>query len=107
MSEASAEQPRRFRLLVVDDNESIRSEMKQLLVRNGLDLQFVEAQNGVEALKALTTSSPDLVLCDVQMPVMDGFQFLRLLRARSEFESIAVIMLTGRDDPQEKVFGLE
>ncbi len=94
-----------FRVLIVDDSEAVRSEIKTHL--QSLDIEIVEAQNGVEALKVFTSEPADVVLCDVQMPVMDGFQFLRMLRSNQNYESTAVIMLTGRDDPQEKVFGLE
>jgi diguanylate cyclase (GGDEF)-like protein len=96
-----------FRLLIVDDSDAIRAEIKSVLVESPDDIEFAEAANGVEALKTLTTSAIDLVLCDVQMPVMDGFQFLRLMRARPEQASTPIIMLTGHDDPAEKVFGLE
>lgn len=96
-----------FRLLIVDDSDAIRSEIKSVLGQPPTEIEFAEAANGVEALKEITSRAIDLVLCDVQMPLMDGFQFLRLMRARPEHASTPIIMLTGRDDPAEKVFGLE
>lgn len=96
-----------FRLLIVDDSDAIRSEIKMVLGAPPSEIVFAEAANGMEALKEITSTAIDLVLCDVQMPLMDGFQFLRLMRARPEHASTPIIMLTGRDDPAEKVFGLE
>ena len=96
-----------FRLLIVDDSDAIRSEIKMVLGAPPSEIVFAEAANGMEALKEITSTAIDLVLCDVQMPLMDGFQFLRLMRARPEHASTPIIMLTGRHDPAEKVFGLE
>lgn len=95
------------KVLVVEDNESVRADLRKILTQASLDIAVLEAQNGIEALKTLTQNAIDLVLCDVQMPVMDGFQFLRMIRARSEHVNTPVIMLTGRDNEEEKVFGLE
>lgn len=95
------------KVLVVEDNESVRADLRQTLTKAALDIEVLEAQNGIEALKSLTSNPIDLVLCDVSMPMMDGFQFLRMIRARAEHANTPVIMLTGRDNEEEKVFGLE
>lgn len=95
------------KVLVVEDNESVRADLRQTLTKASLDIEVLEAQNGIEALKSLTSNPIDLVLCDVSMPMMDGFQFLRMIRARAEHANTPVIMLTGRDNEEEKVFGLE
>ena len=89
-------------VLVVDDDENI----VKIIVRN-LDLdgfQTLEARNGLEALDLLRTSEPDLVLLDVEMPRLDGYETLARLRKASD---IPVIMLTVRAEDADKVRGLE
>jgi DNA-binding response OmpR family regulator len=68
------------------------------------DFRVIEAQNGVEALDKVRTSLPDLVILDVMMPEMDGFETLEVLR---EVSNVPVIMLTVRADEEDKVRGLE
>ena len=60
----------------------------------------IEAHSGLEALDAIRTQLPDLVLLDVMMPEMDGFETLRMLR---EFSDIPVIMLTAKGEENDKV----
>jgi diguanylate cyclase (GGDEF)-like protein len=66
-----------------------------------------EASNGVEAYKKVLESVPDLILCDLVMPSVDGFKFLSLLRARPELRDVPVILLTGKTDVETKIRGLE
>lgn len=76
-------------------------------IRMNLELeghQVLEAHNGLQALDMIRTQLPDIVLLDVMMPDMDGFETLRMLR---EFSSTPVIMLTAKDDENDKVYGLE
>ncbi|MXV93198.1 MAG: response regulator transcription factor [Chloroflexi bacterium] len=76
-------------------------------IRMNLELeshQVLEARNGVEALEVIRTQLPDLVLLDVMMPELDGFETLRMLR---EFSDIPVIMLTAKGEESDKVTGLE
>ncbi len=90
------------RILVVDDEPRIIG-----IIRMNLELeghQVVEAHNGLEALEAIRTKLPDLVLLDVMMPELDGFETLRMLR---EFSSTPVIMLTAKGEENDKVYGLE
>ncbi|MDZ4669560.1 MAG: response regulator transcription factor [Phototrophicales bacterium] len=90
------------RVLVVDD------ELRMIgFIRMNLELegyQVIEAHNGLEALEAIRTKLPDVVLLDVMMPDLDGFETLRMLR---EFSTIPVIMLTAKGEENDKVFGLE
>jgi len=76
-------------------------------IRMNLELegyQVLEAHTGLEALEMIRTQLPDLVLLDVMMPELDGFETLRMLR---EFSSIPVIMLTAKGEEDDKVYGLE
>ena len=82
------------RILVVDDEPEVRQLMEQFLSHRGYDVRIVE--NGKLALAAVDTFMPDVVLMDMQMPVMDGLETLRRLAARSP--SLPVIMVTVNDD---------
>jgi DNA-binding response OmpR family regulator len=90
------------RILVVDDDSDIRGLLRELLARAGYDVS--EAASGKAGLRELYASSPDLVLLDVSMPELDGWQTLERIRDLSE---VPVIMLTARAGELEKVRGLK
>lgn len=90
------------RILVVDDEPRMIGFIRMNLELEGY--QVLEAHNGLAALEAIRTQLPDLVLLDVMMPELDGFETLRMLR---EFSSIPVIMLTAKGEEDDKVYGLE
>jgi DNA-binding response OmpR family regulator len=93
---------KRGHVLVVDDDPDIRSLVKELLERQGYGV--TEASNGKEALRALYATSPDVVLLDVSMPDLDGWQTLERIRDLSD---VPVAMLTARAAELEKVRGLK
>jgi CheY-like chemotaxis protein len=99
--------PRTFKVLVVDDNASIRHLVRTVLETSGLDLTVISAQDGREALTLTEIEHPDLVLLDVSMPDLDGFEVCRRLRATSETAALPVIMLTamGGEEHVEEGFG--
>ncbi|MCA9887469.1 MAG: response regulator transcription factor [Anaerolineae bacterium] len=90
------------RVLVVDDEPRMIGFIRMNLELEGH--QVIEAHNGIEALDAIRTQLPDVVLLDVMMPELDGFETLRMLR---EFSTVPVIMLTAKGDENDKVYGLE
>jgi len=90
------------RVLVVDDEPRMIGFIRMNLELEGH--QVIEAHNGLEALDAVRTQLPDIVILDVMMPELDGFETLRMLR---EFSEIPVIMLTAKGDENDKVYGLE
>ena len=89
------------RILVVDDDEDIRSLLRELLARAGYRVE--EAANGRAALRQLFETPPALVLLDVSMPELDGYQTLERIRDLSD---VPVIMLTARTQELERVRGL-
>jgi DNA-binding response OmpR family regulator len=89
------------RILVVDDDADIRLLLRELLERASFDVE--EAESGRAALRSLNASPPALVLLDVSMPDLDGYQTLERIRDLSE---VPVIMLTARARELEKVRGL-
>ena len=86
----------RHRILVVDDDPGARRLTRATLTRAGFDV--VEAQDGQQALAAMPTHAPDLVLMDVSMPVMDGFTSCAELRRLPGGGRVPVIMMTGLED---------
>ena len=86
------------RILVVDDDPGGRRLTRATLTRAGFGV--IEAENGLLALEAMRTESPDLVLMDVSMPVMDGFTACAELRRMPGGQRVPVVMMTGLDDVQ-------
>jgi signal transduction histidine kinase/DNA-binding response OmpR family regulator len=90
-------------VLVVDDDEGIRMMVRLLL--EARKLKVVEAANGAEALRLIETARPGLVLLDLMMPEMDGFEFLRRLRERPEWTSLPVVVLSAlTPNAEERAF---
>jgi len=90
------------RILVVDDEPRMRRFMHMNLDLEGYHV--IEASNGLEAITRVREDLPALVLLDVMMPEMDGFEALRMIR---EISNVPVIMLTVKSDEEDKVRGLE
>ncbi|WP_062118556.1 response regulator [Aureimonas sp. AU40] len=82
-------------VLVVDDDPDARARVRQTLERDGWTV--AEAENGQKALDAVAKARPRVILLDLTMPIMDGFGFLRALRARPSDRDIPVIVLSARD----------
>lgn len=98
---------RDFSLLIVDDTTSVRQEVRRLTARLGVFGVCREAENGIEAYKRVLEAAPDLILCDLVMPSVDGLKFLSMVRAREELRDIPVILVTGKTDVETKIRGLE
>jgi signal transduction histidine kinase/CheY-like chemotaxis protein len=83
------------RVLVIDDDQFTRDDVKRCLEREGW--QVAQAENGLVALAHLADSRPDIILLDLMMPEMDGFQFIAAMRERTEWHDIPVLVVTARD----------
>jgi two-component system OmpR family response regulator len=90
------------RLLLVDDEDNLRSMLEAALRHNGFDVDT--AANGRDALAAVGALQPDIILLDVMMPDLDGFEVCR--RLRSDGVKTPVLFLTARDATEDKVRGL-
>jgi len=90
------------RILIVDDEERMVRFIRLNLEHDGF--QVLEAFNGTQAVNKIRSSLPDLVLLDVMMPDMDGFEVLRIIR---EVSRVPVIMLTAKGEEEDRVRGLE
>jgi DNA-binding response OmpR family regulator len=89
-------------ILVVDDEQKMARFIRLNLEHDGF--QVIEAYRGLEAMQSIRTSMPDLVLLDVMMPDLDGFEVLKMIR---EVSSVPVIMLTAKGEEDDRVRGLE
>jgi DNA-binding response OmpR family regulator len=89
-------------ILVVDDKANVRTLVREYLSEQGF--RVVTAENGQTALYAARQEKPDLILLDIMMPEMDGFEFIRAFRKESE---APVILLTAKLEESDKVIGLE
>jgi DNA-binding response OmpR family regulator len=92
---------KRFSILLVDDEERILNFLKTKLKL--LNYEVYLANNGIDAIEQVQGQEPDMVVMDVIMPKMDGFQTLKELRA---FSSVPVIMLSARGDDSDRIKGL-
>jgi diguanylate cyclase (GGDEF)-like protein len=98
---------RRGRILIVDDSASVRREIAQALSSTDEFEVPRECEEGFGALKVLGDFKPDVVICDLVMPGLDGVGFLRLKSARPDAVHVPVLMLTSADDTNRKVEILE
>ena len=90
------------RILVVDDEERMVRFIRLNLEHDGF--QVIEAFKGMEAIDKLRSSLPDIVLLDVMLPDLDGFEVLKIIR---EVSNVPVIMLTAKGEEEDRVKGLE
>lgn len=85
----------KVRALIVDDSSVMRKIVERSLRQAGIDLEkVVEASNGAEALGALRDNPVDLVLCDINMPVMDGLEFVRQVGSVDNAKGVPIVMIT-------------
>ncbi len=85
----------KIRALIVDDSSVMRKIVERSLRQAGIDLEKVlEASNGAEALAALEGNSVDLILCDINMPVMDGLEFVRQAATVEGAKGVPIVMIT-------------
>ncbi len=92
-------------ILIVDDNPKNLAVLGNIVTENGYIPGF--ATNGIQALDAVTKESPDLILLDVMMPEMDGFETCRRLKQDAKLADIPVIFLTAKTETDDIIMGLE
>ncbi len=91
-------------ILIIDDNPDVRNYISAMLKK---DYDYLTARNGLEGLKQLSEYMPDIILCDIMMPEMDGHEFLERVKETPEYSNISFIFLTARADTEMKIEGLE
>lgn len=93
------------KILVVDDEEHIVELIKFNLESNGYEI--ITATDGKEAYEKAITETPDLILLDIMLPILDGIEVCKKLKKEKNTEDIPVIMLTAKGEETDKVLGLE
>ena len=81
------------KILVIDDDDKIRKMLTFLFLAKGFKVD--SAENGLEALKVAEDLVPDVVIVDLMMPVMDGFEFCKRIREKASFRSVPLIVLSA------------
>jgi DNA-binding response OmpR family regulator len=94
------------RVLIVEDEADIARLVKHTLERDG-DLQVQIVERGDDALESVATETPGLIILDLNLPVLSGFEVCRILRARPATAHVPIIMLTARAAETDRVSGLE
>lgn len=93
-----------YKILLIEDNTDMRENIAEILELSGY--QTLEAENGKEGVKLALKESPDLIICDVMMPVMDGFEALYILEKNDKTKHIPFIFLTAKSDNQDVRAGM-
>src|SRR2546428_13954510 len=94
------------RVLIVEDEQDIAGLIKRTLER-GAEAEAQIVHSGDAALKAVTEQAPDLIILDLNLPVLSGIEVCRILRSRSDARHVPIIMLTARTSENDRVTGLE
>lgn len=94
------------KILIIEDSKAMRDRIGRILLDAGLAGEVFHAANGLEGFKILFHHRPDLVLCDITMPHIDGWRFLEMRGTREELRDIPVLMLTAAEDTDNKVRAL-
>ena len=92
------------KILLVDDSKTELHYLSELLAKNGYTVR--QAQNGDEAMRRLSEETPDLILMDVVMPGLNGFQLTRSITRDPRFANVPVIMCTSKSQETDKVWGM-
>ncbi|MDX9709864.1 MAG: diguanylate cyclase [Trichloromonas sp.] len=94
-------------VLVIDDSAGARHQILDGLKSADLFQVYHEAESVIDGFKIALSESLDVILCDLDMPGMDGFKFLSMIKTRKELQDIPVILVTGVNDQESKIRGLE
>jgi diguanylate cyclase (GGDEF)-like protein len=94
-------------VLVIDDSPGARHQILDGLKSANLFQVYHEAESVIDGFKVALSEPLDVILCDLDMPGMDGFKFLSMIKTRKELQDIPVILVTGVNDQESKIRGLE
>ncbi|HEY3308294.1 MAG TPA: diguanylate cyclase [Desulfuromonadaceae bacterium] len=94
-------------VLIIDDSQAVRERIIKTLESFDFFARYYEAEDGLDGFKKLLSSPVDIILCDLEMPRIDGFKFLHMLKTRPDLQDVPVIILTGMNDRELKIKGLK
>jgi putative two-component system response regulator len=92
------------KVLIIDDSVEARAALEALLLSESYDIRF--ATNGMDGIAAAVSLHPDVILLDVMMPKMDGFEVCRRIRSMHDIAEIPIILITALDDQDSRITGL-
>ena len=92
------------RVLVVEDDAGTQTLLRKQLTAKGFEVRV--AKNGLDGLMQLEAGIPDVIICDMNMPELDGVGFVKAIKAKNETRKIPVIFLTASNDPRHMVDGI-
>ena len=98
-------QPGNVKVMVVDDSITVRKVTSRLLERH--NMQVITAKDGVDAVAVLQEEHPDVMLLDIEMPRMDGFELARHMRSSEQLNDIPIIMITSRTGDKHRNLAME
>jgi CheY-like chemotaxis protein len=101
----SAGAPARPRILVIEDNPDMRDFLQRILERRGYG--YLGAADGVEGMELALSERPDLVLMDLSLPTLDGYEVTRLLKANSEYAAMPILAVTAHARTVDQEHALE
>jgi DNA-binding response OmpR family regulator len=91
-------------ILVLEDDPWVQTLLKKQLTSHGFKVTI--AADGLDGLMKLESLHPDLMICDVMMPNLDGMEFVKAVKSNSETQKIPVIFLTAKSDPRSMIDGI-
>ena len=92
-----------YRIMIVDDSSTIRDIIEKVFIIAKIPVrEFIECNNGKEALNILNKKWIDLVITDLSMPVMDGYSLIKEIRSRREFNALPVIVVSTQGSEKQK-----
>jgi twitching motility two-component system response regulator PilH len=92
-------------VLIVDDSQTLRQMLSELLIKSGI--QVVEAANGVEAKEQLQASVPDLIITDLIMPQMNGYELCRWIKNEPTLQAIPVLICSTKSEEFDRYWGMK
>ncbi len=91
------------RILIVDDEPNIVTSLQFILQQN--DYEVDTANNGIEAIQQIEAKTPHLILLDVMMPIMDGYEVSKRVRENPEWDDVCIVYLTAKGRQEDKIKG--
>ena len=91
-------------ILVIEDEPAVQTLLKKQLSAHGFKVTI--ATDGLDGLMKLETLKPDLMICDVMMPNLDGIEFVKAIKSNTHTQKIPVIFLTAKTDPRSMIEGI-
>ena len=89
------------RILVIDDEQEFTEIMVEWLTHEGYEVDV--AENGLEGIEKVEQTEPDLILLDLQMPIMDGAEFYKVIKSNKKHYEVPIIIVTARTSAQDRV----